>query len=319
MNKSTLERTRQMPKPSNPALAKRKTITKRPGSVKPPPSTKPTKTVKTTSTKGKVQLLQGDCNAHMEKMGIMQYDLTFADPPFNIGHDYQGFDDSKPGAEFKAFNQKWVSNVLRVTKSIVCLYGNDVLADQYLHIMRRYPGFHRIAWVIWHYRFGQCQQTTWIPSKCHLLVYCRYRSGWTWNRDAIAVESDRKAIYKDKRINDFEKGGNRPPFDVWGGDISTFAEGELLKGDGQYWGRVPGNSEERGENNPNQLPEVFMGRIIKAYTNPGDLILDPFAGYATTAVVAQALGRNCVTIELSKPNYEACQSRLKKGSVRFKV
>jgi site-specific DNA-methyltransferase (adenine-specific) len=48
---------------------------------------------------------------------------------------------------------------------------------------------------------------------------------------------------------------------------------------------------------PTQKPEKLLAKIILASTNPGDLVLDPFAGSGTTAVVAKKLGRNFVAIE----------------------
>ena len=53
---------------------------------------------------------------------------------------------------------------------------------------------------------------------------------------------------------------------------------------------------------PTQKPEKLLAKIILASTNAGDLILDPFAGVGTTAVVAKKLGRNFVAIE-SDENY----------------
>jgi site-specific DNA-methyltransferase (adenine-specific) len=53
---------------------------------------------------------------------------------------------------------------------------------------------------------------------------------------------------------------------------------------------------------PTQKPEKLLAKIILASTNPGDLILDPFAGSGTTAVAAKKLGRNFVAIE-SDENY----------------
>jgi len=53
---------------------------------------------------------------------------------------------------------------------------------------------------------------------------------------------------------------------------------------------------------PTQKPEKLLAKIILASTNPGDLILDPFAGSGTTAVVAKKLNRRFVAIE-SDENY----------------
>ncbi len=121
----------------------------------------------------------------------------------------------------------------------------------------------------------------------------------------MLVDSDRATTYGDKRIHETENGGKRLPGTVWG-----------IPSDGPYWGRIQGNSSERRKNHPNQLPEVYLARLIKAYTNPGDRVLDPFGGSGTTAVVAQALKRNYVTIDVSLDNVKSIRQRLKKGAVR---
>jgi site-specific DNA-methyltransferase (adenine-specific) len=58
------------------------------------------------------------------------------------------------------------------------------------------------------------------------------------------------------------------------------------------------------------MPEQLLGRIIRACSNPGDVVLDPFAGSGTTLVVAKKLGRRWLGFELS-PNYASqAQARL---------
>ena len=52
------------------------------------------------------------------------------------------------------------------------------------------------------------------------------------------------------------------------------------------------------------MPEQLLGRIIEVSSNPGELVLDPFAGSGTTLVVAKKLGRRCLGFELSE-NYAA--------------
>jgi DNA modification methylase len=101
--------------------------------------------------------------------------------------------------------------------------------------------------------------------------------------------------------------GKRLPGTVWG-----------VPSDGSNWGRVQGNNTERRAQHPNQLPEVYLERLIRAYTNPGDRILDPFGGSGTTAVVAKALGRRCDTIEISEGSCLSILERLKAGAVRVR-
>tara|TARA_Y100000590_G_scaffold433763_1_gene551180 strand:+ start:8521 stop:9588 length:1068 start_codon:yes stop_codon:yes gene_type:complete len=80
------------------------------------------------------------------------------------------------------------------------------------------------------------------------------------------------------------------------------------------------SGKERLKNNgkkihSTQKPEALLHRIILATTNKGDLILDPFLGTGTTAVVAKKLGRNYFGIEKDKKYFEAADERINKTKV----
>jgi DNA modification methylase len=94
--------------------------------------------------------------------------------------------------------------------------------------------------------------------------------------------------------------GLRVPMDVWYG---------------KYWGRIQGNNKERRHNHHNQIPEVYLERVIKACSNPGDLVLDPFCGSGTTSTVARGLSggaRRSITIEFSAVNASSAWERITK-------
>ena len=64
------------------------------------------------------------------------------------------------------------------------------------------------------------------------------------------------------------------------------------------------------------MPEAVLERIIRVSSNPGDLVLDPFAGSGTTLATAKRLGRRYLGIELSAEYAEAVRERPGAGSVR---
>ena len=64
------------------------------------------------------------------------------------------------------------------------------------------------------------------------------------------------------------------------------------------------------EQHPSQKPEALLERIIKASSNAGDLILDPFAGTFTSCAVAQRLGRKVIGIELQTEYFKTGLRRL---------
>lgn len=63
---------------------------------------------------------------------------------------------------------------------------------------------------------------------------------------------------------------------------------------------------------PTQKPLALYERIIKASSNPGDMVLDPFAGCATTCVAAERLGRQWIGVDLNEPAAEIIRERLQR-------
>lgn len=282
----------------------------------------------------RIRVLTGSCldiiprEAKKEKA-----DLAFVDPPFNIGQNYRGpHKDKMSPREYAEFTCRWVDCACDAVRpgGLVAIHCPDDVCKMVfkleLHMERKYA-MTPLHWVNWHYRFAQCMDSKWLPSRCHLLVYrkdeFRQMSGTreikhTWNPQDVLVESDRSSKYNDKRVRDEEdddgnpiegtaKGGERVPFDVWG-----------IPSDGAYWGRVQGNNAERVPGCPNQLPEVYMQRMVLAYTNRDDMIFDLMSGSGTLPVVAKALGRRCVAADLSKENTADIRKRLRRGPVRIK-
>lgn len=247
-----------------------------------------------------VEVIHGDCREVLQDYPDRHFDFVFADPPFNVGQKYRGYHDLR--SDYREFTQQWINQVVRVANGVIALHGNDDCVFLFNECMRHHR-LKRIAWVNWHYRFGQCGRGNWIDSRAHCLLY-RVHKTHTWNPESVLVDSDR-ALTGDKRINDSERGGKRVPFTVWG-----------IPSDGENWGRVQGNNKERRHSHPNQLPEVYLKRLILAYTNQGDSVLDPFAGSGTTATVAKSLGRTAVTIDVSGVTVASVKERLEIGAIR---
>ena len=89
--------------------------------------------------------------------------------------------------------------------------------------------------------------------------------------------------------------------------IYTFNYNDILveKVPGNVWNfsRVRFKMDEY-ENHPTQKPEALLERIVKASSNPGDVILDPFSGSFTTSAVAVRLGRVGIGIDMNEEYYE---------------
>ena len=77
-----------------------------------------------------------------------------------------------------------------------------------------------------------------------------------------------------------------------------------------YFARVAGTFKERQGFHGCQMPEQLLGRIVRVSSNPGDVVLDPFAGSGTTLAVAKKLGREWIGCELSDEYVRAATERL---------
>lgn len=227
----------------------------------------------------------GDCVRGMEALPRSAADLVFADPPFNFGAEYdQHVNDNKPRREYEAWTEWWIRESVRVLRpggSIFVHVPDQIVsvADRQLCIL----GLDRRNWIILHQEFGQYGESRFITSKVHLLYYVKPGPRAVFNVEDVLEPSLRLRI-GDKRTQTAKFKGMRPFLDVW--------YGPLL-------GRVQGNNEERRKNHPNQLPEMYMSRILRTASNEGDTVLDPFLGSGTTGVVAVALKRKFVGFEAS--------------------
>lgn len=251
----------------------------------------------------------GDCRdvlAKLPEFRRQEVDLVFADPPFNWNRAYDKWDDSMPREDYLKFTREWLDlcvDALRPTGAIWVNIPDDTCAEIVMHLKGR--GLAMVNWCIWHYRFGQNTTDKFISSKVHALYFAKNAASRTWNPREILEMSDRAAIYADPRTQSKADGmppGMRLPMDVWYG---------------QYWGRIQGNNAERRANHDNQLPEVYLERVIRACSNEGDLVVDPFTGSGTTPVVAHALKRRYIGSEFSVDNARSALARIKAGPVRI--
>ncbi|MBC23003.1 MAG: hypothetical protein CMJ32_03685 [Phycisphaerae bacterium] len=227
----------------------------------------------------------GDCRDVLSRLPEAgSVDLVFADPPFNWDVPYGEWSDGMPRQEYERFTYDWLDaciDVLSPTGSIWVNIPDDSAAEIVMHLKRR--GMTMINWCIWHFRFGQNRNNSFILSKVHALYFARDPRKRTFNAEAIMEQSDRAAIYSDARTMAKENNkGLRVPMDVWYG---------------QYWGRIQGNNKERRHEHHNQIPEAYLERIILSCSNEGDLVLDPFCGSGTTQTVARAWNRASIGCE----------------------
>lgn len=244
------------------------------------------------------QVTCGDCEQCLQQLADGSVQLVVTDPPYNIGVDYgDHHDDNMDVAEYLHWSGRWLGEIYRALTDdgTFWLVINDALVSE-MDVLCKSLGFHKRSHVIWYYTFGQNSKKKLTPSHAHLLYYTKHKEKFTFNVDAVKVPSARQLVYNDKRAKD----GGRLPDDTWILRPQWFPGAFLSGEDTWVISRVCGTFKEKG-NTPNQLPERLLSRIISLCSNPGDLVLDPFAGSATTLSAAKKLGRISAGFELSKP------------------
>jgi site-specific DNA-methyltransferase (adenine-specific) len=254
------------------------------------------------------RLHAGDCLDGFARIRDGSIDLVFADPPFNIGYDYDVYDDRKEADQYLDWSRRWMSEVARVLKpeGTFWLAIGDEYAAELKVMAHRNLGFSLRNWVIWYYTFGVHCSRKFARSHAHLFYFVKDPKRFTFNDGAIRVPSARQLVYFDTRAN--PKG--RVPDDTWILRPQDVPDGFSPEGDTWYVPRVCGTFKERAGWHGCQMPEQLLGRIIRSCSNPGEVVLDPFGGSGTTLVVAKKLGRRFLGFEISSDYAEQIESRL---------
>lgn len=114
-------------------------------------------------------IYSGDACELLAKWPPGSVDLAFADPPFNIGYVYDGYNDDVPNADYIAWSRTWMAACKRVLKADGSFYiaiGDDFAAD--LRIIARKLGLHLRNWIIWRYTFGQNMKAKFCRAHTHI-------------------------------------------------------------------------------------------------------------------------------------------------------
>lgn len=219
--------------------------------------------------------------ASMIPMEDASVDLIVTDPPFNIGKNYGDYKDRLKRADYITWCQEWLTHCVRIMREGAALYlVNYPENNAYLMpFLDERLTFKR--WMTWHYPTNTgVSKTNFTRSQHSILFYIKGENPLCFNKHDIAVPYKNPT---DKRIAQLIANGSpgRTPYDVFEFNI------------------VKNVSKDKTEH-PCQLPINLVKLFIKASSQPGHLVFDPFGGSFTTAVAAKELGRNSLSIELSK-------------------
>ncbi|MCZ6805098.1 MAG: adenine-specific DNA-methyltransferase [Proteobacteria bacterium] len=231
------------------------------------------------------QIYHGDVLQVLKTIADSSIDLIFADPPYNIGKDFDGLKENWDENDFLNWAYEWIDECHRVLKSEGTFYlMNSTENMPFLDIWCRKKYIVKSR-IIWAYDSSGVQAKQYYGSMYEpILMLTKHSKIYTFNYEEIMVEAKTGAK---RQLIDYRKNPPQPyntkkvPGNVW------------------EFPRVRFKMEEY-EDHPTQKPEALLERIIKASSNIGDVILDPFSGSFSTSAVSKKLNRKSIGIELNE-------------------
>lgn len=213
-------------------------------------------------------------------------DLIFADPPYNIGKNFNGHKDKwATDEDYLNWCYKWLDLCIQKLKSNGSFYV--MTATQFMPFFDIYirERLNILSRIVWFYDSSGVQAKNFYGSMYEPILFTvKDKNNYTFNTDEILVEAKTGAK---RKLIDYRKA------------IPTVYSSEKVPGNVWEFPRVRYRMDEY-ENHPTQKPKALLERVIKASSNPDDIIMDPFSGTFTTSFVAKVLGRRSIGIEMQE-------------------
>lgn len=250
------------------------------------------------------RLFHGDCLSVLKRMPSEHVDLVFTDPPYNQDIKYikKDFVDRMKPEEYMDWLKVRLSEIVRVLKPTGSIYlmNYPEWNARLLPFLENECNLKLKRWIVWHYptNIGH-SKSNWTRSHRSILFLTK-GDNYTFNKGSTLQPYKNPEVGKiKKRIEEGHRG--RGAYDVL--DFKDIYE--ILNMQGEMDDVVKTNllknvRSERKKWHSCQLPPELIEIFVKASSNEGDMILDPFAGTFTTSMVAKKLNRRSIGIEISR-------------------
>lgn len=230
-------------------------------------------------------ILHGDVLEALATIETNSVDLIFADPPYNIGKDFNGLRDLRDEDEYIAWCREWIDECVRVlspTGTFYLMSSTQMMPYLDLHCRSNLKVLSRIVWT---YDSSGVQARKYFGSMWEPILHMvADPNAYIFNADEIKVEAKTGAK---RNLIDYRKDPPQP------------YSNEKVPGNVWDFSRVRWRMDEY-EDHPSQKPEALLERVVRASSNTGDVVMDPFAGTFTTCTVAARLGRRTLGIEINE-------------------
>lgn len=244
-----------------------------------------------------------DCKDFLKNFNDSSVDTIFADPPYNIKKaDWDNIGNEK---EYVDWSIKWISEAARVLKDSGTLYicgFTEILADVKTPAMEF---FEKCRWLIWQYDNKANLSNDW--GRSHESILClRKTKDFVFNVDMVRIPYNAHTLKYPNREQNGKNSqyGGASKGKIWAPNPKGAKPKDVLN--------IPTtcNGMEEKTKHPTQKPEELLRKLLLASSNENDLIVDPFSGSGTTAVVASQLNRNFIVNDSCKEYNDMANKRL---------
>ena len=253
--------------------------------------------------------MHGDCVAALEQLPPHSVDLVFADPPYMLSNggttcqsgrrasvNKGAWDASGGVAADHGFQRRWLEAARRVLKP-----SGTIWVSGTQHVI------FSIGFAMQELGFHLLNTVTWYKPNASPNLACRF---FTHSTEILLWASPSKARPLAHRFNYRamkDANGGKQMRDLW-----QICEQPTPGGEQVVWSvPTPGPREKVHGRHPTQKPLALLERVVAASAAPGDLVVDPFAGSATTGVAALQAGCRFLGMERDPAYLDLAMRRLR--------
>lgn len=234
-----------------------------------------------------------DCLDFVREIKDESVDLVLTDPPYFIGYDGgKGWDSQwENEQQYLTWCQEWSKECARILKPnrMMIVFGTlktDTFLKYKLNVLNQLPNMYPQNEIIWSYNWGGRSKANFARKHEYAWCYSKNKE-FMFNPDNIRIE--RKQKINIRTGLPFE--GGTIPTCVWEKNNHTTSK--------EYCGW-----------HPTQKPIEILSRMIQAYTNEGDTVVDLFSGSGSTMIACQNTKREFTGSEIDSEYYEKSLQRL---------
>ncbi len=240
------------------------------------------------------RIICGDARKTLERIPSQSIDLIVTSPPYNFGHSYaqdQHHDTHEWNEYFEKLLKTWkeCERVLkpggRMAVNVQPLFSDYIPTHHLISHQLMRLGLLWKAEFLWEKNNYNAKYTAWGSWKSPSMPYIKY----TWE----FIEVFDKGTHK--------KAGKREDIDITAEEFKEWVIGK--------WS-FPPEIRMKDFDHPAMFPEELPRRIMKLFSYQNDIVLDPFNGAGTTALVARKLRRRFIGIDVSQQYCERALARL---------